>query len=390
MGRWVHPASLGSLGFALGVVGFIQCRWVHSGLLCGPLNSSGVVGFNRFCNWGRFVYPGSLDSLGFALVVICFFPGSLGSLGFVVGFTRVRAGGRWDHAGSLRSLAFSLGVVGFIWNVIMGMTLWVQAPVYTVRHTHSVAPHTHSKRLIFHYTKCWNMLAYFSGNWGSSATPCPLRGVHLGSRWWSLGSFEVVGLVHLQSLGSLGFALGVAEYALVVNGFHRRRWVHLGSPWGSLGSSGFNGVHSDSPWGSFSLSGVVGFTPDRHGGSWVHPGSLGSLGFALQVVRLICGRWVHSRSPWGSFGSSRALRFRLWGGRVYSGSFGSLGCALGVVGFILGRWCHSVSPLVSLSSYGVIGFTQVRAGCCRVHTGSLGSQGFTLGWLCSSGVVGFT
>ena len=31
-GCWFHPVSLGSLGFSLGVVGFIRGHWVHSGL----------------------------------------------------------------------------------------------------------------------------------------------------------------------------------------------------------------------------------------------------------------------------------------------------------------------------------------------------------------------
>ena len=34
-GRWVHAGSLSSLGFALGVVGFIRGRWVHSCSPCG-------------------------------------------------------------------------------------------------------------------------------------------------------------------------------------------------------------------------------------------------------------------------------------------------------------------------------------------------------------------
>ena len=58
------------------------------------------------------------------------------------------------------------------------------------------------------------------------------RGVHLGLRWGSLGSFRVVGFsrvrprgswVHLVSLGSLGFALVVVGFALGVFGFIRGR-----------------------------------------------------------------------------------------------------------------------------------------------------------------------
>ena len=56
VGRSVHPESLDSLGFALGVVGFIRGRWIHTGSRWGSLGSSGVVrvragvvGFARFC-----------------------------------------------------------------------------------------------------------------------------------------------------------------------------------------------------------------------------------------------------------------------------------------------------------------------------------------------------
>ena len=118
MGRWVQPGSLGSvvftLGvdggrcvhFALGVVGFILGRWVHSGLRLGPLGSSGVVGFTCVRDG---VHQGLLGSLGFALVLFGFIRvrrvrsgsslGSLGSSG-VVGFTPVRLGSRWVHSGS--------------------------------------------------------------------------------------------------------------------------------------------------------------------------------------------------------------------------------------------------------------------------------------------------
>ena len=104
-----------------------------------------------------------------------------------------------------------------------------------------------------------------STSWGS-----------LGFALGSLGSFEVVWLVHLRSLGSLWFTLGVVEYALVVTGFHRRCWVHLVSPWVSLGSSG-----------------LTGFTRIRPGVLSVYSGSLGSLWIAMGVVGFIRGRWVH-------------------------------------------------------------------------------------------------
>ena len=55
--------------------------------------------------------------------------------------------------------------------------------------------------------------------------------------------------------------------------FMRCRWVHSGSQLRSLGSSGF-----------------VGFPRVCPGISCVLPGSLGSLGFVLRVVRFIRGR----------------------------------------------------------------------------------------------------
>ena len=61
-GLSVLPGSLGSLAFALGVIGFIWSRKVHSGSL-----------------WGRQVHPGLLGSLGFtlgvAIGVVGFHPG---------------------------------------------------------------------------------------------------------------------------------------------------------------------------------------------------------------------------------------------------------------------------------------------------------------------------
>ena len=62
-GLWVHPRSfgyfacaleslglsgvVGSLGCVMGVVGFIQCHWVHWGASSGSLGSSRVVGLSR-------------------------------------------------------------------------------------------------------------------------------------------------------------------------------------------------------------------------------------------------------------------------------------------------------------------------------------------------------
>ena len=67
-------------------------------------------------------------------------------------------------------------------------------------------------------------------------------------------------------------------------------------------------------------------------------GSLGSLGFALGVVRLIQGCWVHYDAPRLSLGSS------------------------GVVGVIRSHRVHSDYNWVSLCSYGVVGFTRGRPG----------------------------
>ena len=135
--------------------------------------------------------------------------------------------------------------------------------------------------------------------------------------------------------------------------FIRGGWVHLSSRWGSLGTSA-----------------VVVFTLVCPWGRWVHQGSLDSLVFALWVVvfirlrwvhsqdvRFIRGRWVHLRSHCVSLGSSRVVTFtrvRLWGGWIHPGSLGSLGFVLGVVGFIRGCWVHSGSPLGSMGLSGVV------------------------------------
>ena len=87
---WVHPGSLGSFGFALGVVGFIRGHWVDEGAPWGSFSSFGLVVFTRVRPGGRWVHSVSLDSLGFALGV------SLGSCG-VVRFTTVRPEGRSVH-----------------------------------------------------------------------------------------------------------------------------------------------------------------------------------------------------------------------------------------------------------------------------------------------------
>ena len=53
-GRRVHPGSLGSLGRALGVVGFIRGNWVNWGAPWGSSDSSGVTGLTGVrpgCRW---------------------------------------------------------------------------------------------------------------------------------------------------------------------------------------------------------------------------------------------------------------------------------------------------------------------------------------------------
>ena len=75
LSRWVHPGSLGSLGFALGVVGFIRGHWVDEGAPWRSFSSSGVVVFTRVRPGCRWVHSVSLDSLGFGLGVVGFMRG---------------------------------------------------------------------------------------------------------------------------------------------------------------------------------------------------------------------------------------------------------------------------------------------------------------------------
>ena len=170
------------------------------------------------------------------------------------------------------------------------------------------------------------------------------------------------------------------------------------------------------------------------GARWVHPGPLGSLGFALGVVRIISGRqlgsldfamgvvgfflspWVNSGWPWGSLGSSgvRGITPVGTGFRwVHPGTLGLIRLALGVIGFIQDRGVHSFAHWVSLGLSEVFGFTRFRPGDRSVHPGSLdssadcgltlvcsggrwvhpeslGSLRYTLGVIGSSVVVGFT
>ena len=76
--RWVQPGSLGSLGCALAVVGFIGGRLVHSGGPRGSLGASRVVRFTLVLPGGRWFRPVSLRSDGWALWDIGFILGSWG------------------------------------------------------------------------------------------------------------------------------------------------------------------------------------------------------------------------------------------------------------------------------------------------------------------------
>ena len=145
--RWVNQGSLGSdlafgliqghwksLEIALGIVGLIWGRWVHSvnpeivGFIRRvSLGSFGVVLFTRMSPGGCWVPPGSSGIFEFTPVRPggrCVHPGSLGSftcdlgvVGFILGclFTLVRSGGGRVHPGHPGSLG-SLGCAdGFLW-----------------------------------------------------------------------------------------------------------------------------------------------------------------------------------------------------------------------------------------------------------------------------------
>ena len=81
---WVHPGLLRSFGFThgvvglswlVGVVGIIRGRWVHSGAPSGSVGSSRCVEFTRVLPSGRWVHPESLGSLGLAMGVLGFIRG---------------------------------------------------------------------------------------------------------------------------------------------------------------------------------------------------------------------------------------------------------------------------------------------------------------------------
>ena len=190
--RRVHLGLLGSLAGALGVVGWIRSRWVHSSALCGLLDSSGVVGFTRVCPRGRRFIWGRMSwgSIGLSRVVgflrACpgCHPGSLcllaRALGFtcvrsfgVVGFTRVHCSCLWGHPGWLSLLSRGLGVV----ELIRGLSV------------HSCAP--------------WVSLGSYGVIVARRVVVGTIRGgwVHSHALWGSLGSSWVVGFTLARSGG---------------------------------------------------------------------------------------------------------------------------------------------------------------------------------------------
>ena len=87
---------------------------------------------------------------------------------------------------------------------------------------------------------------------------------------------------------------------------------------------------------------VAGFIVVRHRGRRVHTGSLDCKGCTLVgVVGFVRRRSFHWGAPWGSSGSCEFIGVRPWGGRVHPGSLGSVGRTLGVVWC---RWVHWGAP----------------------------------------------
>ena len=148
-GSRVRSRSLGSFGCVLGIIGFIRCRWVHSGAPfrlsgslgcslgvvmiirghsgapCGSLSSLGVVGFVPMRLGDHWVHSVLLGSaLGVVVLirghwvlsgVLWWSSASLCAFGcalVVVGLIWVRPVGRWFHEGSLGSFGSALVVIG--------------------------------------------------------------------------------------------------------------------------------------------------------------------------------------------------------------------------------------------------------------------------------------
>ena len=96
----------------------------------------------------------------------------------------------------------------------------------------------------------------------------------------------------------------------------------------SFGSSGFAG-----------LLGVRRGGRRVHGGGRVQPGSLDSLWSALGVDGFIRGHWIHCSKPWRSLGSSGdpgCISIHSSGRSVHPGTLGLLQCAMEIVGFLRG------------------------------------------------------
>ena len=117
---------------------------------------------------------------------------------------------------------------------------------------------------------------------------------------------------------------------------------------------------------SFGVYGLIGKSP---GGGRVRSWSMGTLGFALEVVRVVRCRWVHWGAPSGSWGLI---------------GVDHLGCALGVVRCVGGCWIHWGAPWVlsgslgslgcvigTSGSFGIAAFIELRPRGHRVRSGSL-------------------
>ena len=80
------------------------------------------------------------------------------------------------------------------------------------------------------------------------------------------------------------------------------------------------------------------------------------------VFGFIHGRWVHSRAPFGSSGFVGFTRVGPDGRWVVLRLLGSLAYALGVVRFIRSNWVIFRTPLGSSSSSGNVGYASARPG----------------------------
>ena len=220
-GSRVHP---GTLGCALGVVGFIQCRWVHWGTSWGSSGSSG------FCwlHWGA--HLGSSGSSGVAVLI------------------GVRPGGRRVRPGSLGSLRCTLEVVRCRW--VNWGAHWGSWGPSNVARTIELRPGGRRVSL--------GLLEYWCSPWGSSGSlgslGCAMgvlgyvldRRVHSVAPWESSGSSGISWLIGVRPRGRR-CALAVVGFTAVAGcigvrpeglWFIRCRCVVWGAPSGLLGSLG--------------------------------------------------------------------------------------------------------------------------------------------------------